>query len=207
MHRIFIVTMLVFALIVSACKDSSIVNVKSDKNQIVESYKIGKDSVKNGFYKKFYEDGSLKETSTYSNGLLDGERILFFPNGAVEIKENYKNGQITGPYYEYYPNGQINTSFIYSNGNINGELLKYFENGKIEEKVTFVDGDENGPFTEYYENGTIHWQGQYLNGDNEFGLLKEFDENGQLIKKMMCDSLAICRTTWTLKDGDITPKF
>ena len=48
----------------------------------------------------------------------------------------------------------------------------------------------------YYENGQIHWKGTYLNGDNEFGLLEEWDSLGTMIKRMKCDSMAVCRTFW-----------
>lgn len=40
-------------------------------------------------------------------------------------------------------------------------------------------------------------------GNNEFGLIKEYDETGQLIRKMMCDDRAICTTTWSI-DGSKT---
>lgn len=68
-----------------------------------------------------------------------------------------------------------------------------------------VNNEENGPFTEYHENGQKAWEGTFLNGDNEYGLLQQYDEAGTLIKKMNCDSLGVCTTIWTLKDGDITP--
>ncbi|MBK7701221.1 MAG: hypothetical protein IPJ39_22090 [Saprospiraceae bacterium] len=60
------------------------------------------------------------------------------------------------------------------------------------------DNNENGPFTEYYENGQIHWKGTYLNGGNEFGLLEEAGFLGTMIKRMKCDSMAVCRTFWRL---------
>ena len=65
------------------------------------------------------------------------------------------------------------------------------------------DNNENGPFKEYYPNGNIHWEGNYLNGDNEFGILNEYNEQGELIKKMDCDSMAVCKTIWTKENGDI----
>jgi len=188
-----------------ACQ-SNIVNVKDDQGNVVETFQILPDSTKNGPYTAYYASGQLKQKATYENGIMVGENIFYHLNGQPEIKETYKNGVLDGQYYSYFENGQIEISAPYQNGNMNGTLKSYYENGTIKEVVEIVDGNENGPFKEYYENGKIHWEGQFLNGDNEFGLLKEFDENGSLIKKMMCDSQAVCRTIWTMKDGDIIPE-
>ena len=88
-----------------------------------------------------------------------------------------------------------------------GLIKSYYPEGPLKEEVTMVDNEENGPFTEYYKDGTKEWEGTYLNGDNEFGLLKHYNDKGVLIKKMMCDSLAICSTIWTLEGGDVKPKI
>jgi len=188
-----------------ACQNNVVI-VIDENGKTKETYQILPDSTKNGDYKAFYNSGKIKETATYKDGKRIGEHYFYHENGNPEVKEIYVDGIMTGQYYSYYENGQVEISALYSNGNMNGTLTAYYENGVIKEVVEMSDGEENGPFKEYYENGKIHWQGQFLNGDNEFGLLKEFDENGNLLKKMMCDSLAICRTIWTMKDGDIIPE-
>lgn len=67
------------------------------------------------------------------------------------------------------------------------------------EEVMFADNEENGPFTEYHKNGSLKAEGNYLNGDNEHGLLKLYNEEGELVRKMQCDS-GICQTTWVSPD-------
>ena len=59
----------------------------------------------------------------------------------------------------------------------------------------FVNNDENGPFREYYKNGNIKAEGTYINGPNEQGELKEYNEDGELIKIMSCTN-GICNTIW-----------
>jgi antitoxin component YwqK of YwqJK toxin-antitoxin module len=93
----------------------------------------------------------------------------------------------------------------YNRGVLEGDVLKYYPEGAIMEKVSFKNNEENGTFEEYYNNGIVHWRGEYLNGPNEYGLLEEYDEQGILLKKMMCDSNAVCRTIWTKENGDIVP--
>ena len=177
--------------------------VKNESGTIIEEFIVNKDGEKHGLYKSFDEDGNVIETATYKNGMLHGDRNFYFKNGKLELSEHYVENVITGPYLSYYINGQIELSFEYENGVVNGLLTKYYENGSIMEEVNMSENEENGPFKEYYENGQLKWKGEYLNGDNEFGLLVNYKEDGTIIKKMMCDSMAICRTIWTPERGDI----
>ena len=196
-----------FVFCASSCGDKNQIVVKNDAGVVVEKYAITNDSLKNGLYEAFYDDGTLKETCNYVKGSLQGERKMFFSNGNLEITENYVDGKMNGEYKNHYESGQLMLHMNFENGTIQGESLKYHENGNLAEKVQFVSGEENGPFEEYHENGVIHWKGNYFDGDNEVGLLEEYDLEGTLIKKMMCDSNSICRTIWTVEEGDIVPKY
>lgn len=161
-----------------------------------EEYSINKDGIKHGKYHILSEDGKTMEEGEYHEGHYKGTRTLF-TDGVKEIEEFYDdNGNLNAPSFIYYPDGKIKIEKPYVNNKINGILKGYYPSGALKEEVTFSDNEENGPFTEYHPNGTVHWKGQYLNGDNEFGLLERFDTTGTLIKKMMCDSMAICRTFW-----------
>lgn len=171
-----------------------------------EVYYIDQDSMIQGEKLLYVNEGKvLLEKSEYVDGVLDGIREIYFENGNAEIKETYKQGLLTDTLYVYYSNGEVKLKTPYVNGVLNGTVLQYYESGMLKEEVTYIDNQENGAFTEYHENGQVKWRGEYLNGDNEFGLLQEYNEDGQLIKKMSCDSLAICRTIWTVEKGDIVP--
>lgn len=198
--------LIVVFLIFSGCHQTKLVELKDDTGNIIEKYRITKDSVKIGDYYSYFPGGTVREKAYYENGQLNGERVLYFPSGDIEIQESYNMDIMNGAYKVFYENGNLLQELVYNEGKIQGMLKGYYENGGIKEEVTIVDNEENGPFTEYYENGKIHWEGSYLNGDNEFGLLKEYNIDGVLIKKMNCDSLAICRTIWTLEKGDHVPE-
>jgi len=191
-------------LLALACQQGNIITLKDDQGRITEKYKINADSLKNGLYESFI-NGVKVEEAHYVNGKLQGTRKIFRTNGSVEIEEQYDNDQITGLYKTYHLNGAVAQEANYVKGMMQGKLKSYYEDGQIKELVTMVDNEENGPFVEYHENGKKAWEGNFLNGDNEYGLLQEYDETGTLIKKKMCDSLAVCTTIWTLEDGDITP--
>lgn len=165
--------------------------------KIKEQYTLNKKGEKEGPFLAYNEVGQLKEKSLYKDGMLSGTRILYFDNGNVEIEENYiDGGTLHGTYKSFYEGGQLQIEKKYENNVLTGLVKVYYSSGKLKEEVSMQYNNENGPFTEYYENGQIHWKGTYLNGDNEFGLLEEWDSLGAPIKRMKCDSLAICRTFW-----------
>jgi len=172
-----------------------------------EVYSVNKDGQKNGPYKLFREDGTLLEESSYKTDQLSGERKIYFPDGKqVEIVENYKAGVMNGKHEVFYESGSVLIESTFTDGKTNGVWTKYFEDGNVMETITFKDNLEDGPFKEYYANGQVQWEGNFLNGDTEFGLLVQYAENGDVIKKMMCDSLGVCQTIWTPEKGDIELK-
>lgn len=201
---IFFTPLLLFFIL--SCKNSFERVSYHENGKVNEQFSISKDSVRNGVYKKYLDNGNLFEQSNYVDGELHGERTLYYTNGNPEIIETYEKGNIAGSYKVFRENGELLLEYSYENGQIEGISRKYFKGGALEEEVTFENGAENGPFKEYYESGGVQWEGQFLNGPNEFGTLMQYDEQGELIKKMQCDSLGICQTIWTLEEGNITPK-
>lgn len=204
--KILSLNIMILCLFLMGCKNN-LIETKDENGQIIEKYTVNNEGEKEGLYEAFYKDGTLKESSNYINGQLDGERKIYFENGQVEIIENHVDNVVNGIYRVFYPTGQKNIESNYVNGVLEGLLKKYDSFGNLKEEVTFSNNEENGKFIEYYANGQKDWEGSYLNGDNEYGLLLKYDSTGVLIKKMMCDSLAVCRTIWTLEKGDITPKY
>lgn len=197
---------LLYVLTLLSCEDTISIKKTNSQGTVIEEYNITNDSIKHGSYFAYYENGKLKESSHYENGLLTGERNFFYQNGAAEIIEKYdSHGQLNGPYFQYFENGKLMLEKTYVSNKLSGLLKIYYANGKIKEEVTMVDNEENGPFTEYHENGKIHWKGQYRNGDHEYGVLQEFDSTGILIKVMKCDTSAICSTIWKSGMAAINP--
>lgn len=192
---VFLLIVMVFA----SCKDK-IITSHYESGEKHEEYQYTGDSLKHGFYKRYSQGGILLEIANYVEGKLDGERILYNAKGEKEVSEIYANDVLNGPFKEFHPNGKMRFLGKYTDNVLSGTVNVFYPSGKIKEEVQFADNIEEGPFKEFHENGNIKWEGTYKNGDNEFGLLKEYNEEGELIRKMMCDERAICTTTWTI-DG------
>lgn len=197
---------ILFAAFLCVSCSNKEVTISYENGKPNEIYSVNDENQKEGLYKKYREDGTLQEESNYAAGILDGKRKLYFEDGAqIEIEELYKDGQMEGEHFVYYPSGKLMIESNYNDGKMEGIFKKYFESGKLMETITFKNNMEMGPFEEYHPNGKIQWKGTYADGDKEFGLLEQFDDQGKLIKKMMCDSLGVCQTIWTPEKGDIEP--
>ncbi len=192
-------------LLIYSCKHNpyTTVEIKGENGNIIHRYQFVGDSMKDGLSQHFHENGAVSITEEYNIGVLQGKRTHTRADGSIEIEERYVDGLMEGEYKVYHANGKLKVISQYTGGELTGILKSFDESGIIKEEVNFKNNEENGPFKEFHENGTIRWKGSYLNGDNEFGLLEEYDESGKLIKKMMCDSLALCKTIWTLTEGVI----
>jgi len=193
-------------IIVFGCNTVTHTVTVVEDGHVIESFEINEDSLRHGPMTKYYSAGQLLEQATYTNGELEGIRTLYYENGNPEIIENYCNGIICDTLRTFYKNGLKKLEGVYIFGEMTGTLKGYYDTGELKEEVNFVANEEQGPFVEYYKNGQKKWKGFYLNGPNEFGQLIHYDSTGAIIKKMLCDSIAICQTIWTPEQGDIEIK-
>src|SRR5687767_14770720 len=189
---------LMLGLLACQKKDSTKLEVDPDTGYQT-TYSIKKENeVYHGPYSKSDSTGLLLERGHYEDGQLHGIREILFPDGKVKVRERYEKGKMTDLYEYYFPNGQLELKGYYVDGAMYGAWQKYDDKGNLLEVVTMVNNEEMGPFTEYYPDGKIQVEGMYLHGPNEDGILKMFDESGELYKTMLCDS-GICVTTWEKK--------
>ncbi len=203
--KFWIIVGTLLSLTAISCSDLSTVKDYNDDGSVYRTYQVDKDSLIQGKYVVYYdgEKSQIFEEASYVDGKLHGKRTLYYDNGVAEIEEHYNEDVLIDTLSVYYPSGQIKRKSSYVNGVLSGMVLSYYETGVLKEEATFVNNMENGPFTEYHPNGKPKWKGNFLNGDSEFGELLAYNEEGTLIRKMMCDSNAVCSTFWTLEKGDL----
>ncbi|MFT5801532.1 MAG: antitoxin component YwqK of YwqJK toxin-antitoxin module [Patescibacteria group bacterium] len=194
-------------LFASGCKSSTeLVETVDAENGEKISYTRRVDNLgKQGLYTHLRKDGSKLEEAMYENDTLNGFRKLYYEDGTVFIEEKYDMGAFQGAWKTFHENGQLKLEGEYIDNKMEGLWKGYYDNGGLKEEVHFKGNEENGAFIEYYKNGKLKAEGAYLGGDNENGLLKLYDETGELIKKMDCKK-GVCRTIWTKEDGEVTPK-
>jgi len=194
MTRTFLLLCACLFLLSTACKSRMEQVEHVDSYGYTERYTRDKESyAKEGLYQKFDEEDRLLEEAQYENDTLHGIRVLYYETGDTQVVEHYRQGRFDGPFRAYYESGQLEIDGQYVDNKMSGFWKRYYKSGQLMEKVSFRNNQENGPFIEYHENGNLKAEGNYLNGDNEHGLLKLYDEQGQLLRKMNCDR-GVCRT-------------
>jgi antitoxin component YwqK of YwqJK toxin-antitoxin module len=199
MHKQVLILLLFFLL---ACQQKHEKVEQRDEYGYTEMYFRDKvDYAKEGLYERFNTDDIKVEEAHYNNDTLDGYRILYYETGDTQIVEHYQKGRFDGPFLAYYDNGKIEIEGQYVYNEMDGPWKRYYRDGQLMEVVTFRENAENGPFTEYHPNGKLKAEGTYVNGDGEHGLLKLYDESGELIKTMNCD-YGVCRTVWSKEKNE-----
>ncbi|MEI7662416.1 MAG: toxin-antitoxin system YwqK family antitoxin [Bacteroidota bacterium] len=146
------------------------------KNGVVIGTGIMKDDgSRDGYWKDFYADGSLKSEGNYDNGKQVGEWKYYHPNGKIEQTGRFsKQGKLDGRWRWYFETGQLLKEENYRNGFKEGLSSEYDETGRVIEEGEFVNGNEDGPWFEIigdsYIRGTYRdglrngmWYNYYLN--------------------------------------------
>ena len=155
---------------------------------------------------EYYDNEKLKIHYFKHNSLLDGEYTSFFDDGELELKCTFKEGKFVGKYEEHYKNHQIRRSieFIASDkiinmedkiprvsfqqqlnnggmvsGFVDGDLVEFYENGHPKSWCHTVDCKMERDWTEYYENGGYKSRKIYKNGRMN-GRCDTFYESGKL---------------------------
>ena len=134
----------------------------------------------------YYDNGAVKFTATYKDGVAEGIQREFSPEGKVINAKVFVEGVMTGegiidtagrmegPWKEYHPNGQLKSQGEYLNSKRIGEWVFYYPNGKIEQKGKYdKKGKAQGPWKWYYESGNL-WREETYRNDQQDGTMTEY---------------------------------
>ncbi len=107
--------------------------------------------LKDSTWNIYSPSGKISIIENYTNGILNGERLVFYPLGnsitkknQVSQKQYYLNGKLNGKQVEYFDNGKTWRESNYQNGIKEGEELTYNPYGYLEIRDFYVHGDKNG---------------------------------------------------------------
>lgn len=121
------------------------------------------DGNKDGHWKEFFADGTLKSEGNYSDGKPVGDWKYFHLNRKTEqIGKFNKQGKPEGIWKWFYEDGKLLREENYRNGLRDGLLSEYDEDGKLVQEGEFVNGEEDGPW--FYLTGDDYVKGNYRDG-------------------------------------------
>jgi len=157
-----------------------------------------------GGWVEYWETGSPRLVTYYTNGKKNGICITGDPTGSLEQMESYRDDKLEGPSRLYIPHtGMLLEETYYSEGLKHGQHTKWYQDHTLQEQANYVNGklegaaiwnyDDGKKSVEYnYHNGMLDGSaavyfrsgmasemGQYVN-NMQSGHWKEFQQNGNL---------------------------
>ncbi|MDF4202566.1 hypothetical protein PXD56_06360 [Maribacter sp. SA7] len=130
------------------------------------------DETMEGKIEWYHKDGKLSESRYYTNGILNGESIVYSQNGFLRAKGKYKNGHgWEGSFIDPCCfNGFIP---IYKEGNRIGQQMFYENSDQIAQKK--IQQNDSISITRYYDKkGKEIGKNSYINGSIKEGMLATF---------------------------------
>lgn len=107
----------------------------------LETETIFKDGERNGISRAYFsESRKLKSEVPYLNDEINGVVKNFYENGNLKATAYYENGLISDTAFDYYEDGMIKSKIPYINNQKNGLAVAYYQNGNISTKTHYVNG-------------------------------------------------------------------
>lgn len=125
---------------------------------------IGESEPFNGDFIETNASGNKTGSGTMKDGLLEGERILYFDNGQKFTVRQYSKGFEDGLAQEFYENGKLKQEGHFKAGREIGKWTVYYETGEKHGVFTFENGVQNGEYLEYDKKGNLTLKLFYRNG-------------------------------------------
>jgi antitoxin component YwqK of YwqJK toxin-antitoxin module len=170
-----ILLLISICLLFANCKQKRQLEQLTDyNNKLVYEYEYivkNGDTILDGYYKEYRDNGKIKYDLNYQNGQLHGQAKYYWDNEQCRTILNYENGKILSQQYNWDKEGKIIDSITITNGN--GILKEYYPTRRILSTSEIKNGIENGESIEYDKNGNLEFSFTYKDGI----------KNGMAIKK------------------------
>ncbi|RLD61108.1 MAG: hypothetical protein DRI95_14575 [Bacteroidetes bacterium] len=130
-----------------------------------------------GKWKFYYHTGQLEEIGAYIDGEPDSTWRWFYKSGKVLRIEDFYNGLSDGVLTEYDEEGNIITQGDYLEGKKEGNW--FYQVGDNRDEGKYAEGMRNGLWKSYYADGTLSFEGKFVD-DLPNGEHKWYWPNGKL---------------------------
>ena len=173
------------------------------KKEIIEENFV--DDIKNGATNYFFQNGKLKRTVNFMDGLESGiSKEYANDDGRVIILTTYKKGFVVeierinkfdnnklkqGNWKYFHKNGNLKLEGKYKNDLKNGYFKTYSEDGNLKSTEKYIDGVlqidvvelvKLDVKTDYYDNGNVKVVATYKD-DLPEGIRREYSEEGEIV--------------------------
>ena len=159
--------------------------------------------LKQGKWKKSYENGSLRYEGFFKDNNPVGIFTYYYPSSEVYIeKEFFHNGEAAAAHF-FYKSGALKASGLYVNelkdstwnyfntdsiligseqykdGNLHGMAKTFYDSGELYEAKRWENGVKHGEWKQFYIDGTLKMKCLLTNGKQD-GYFFFYHPNGEL---------------------------
>lgn len=139
-----ILWLLTAAVMITACQYSRKEESSKDNGEEKEETRIKKffnegrlvkevsfkDDIRHGLSRNYYDDGRLKRTIWYENGLKEDTAKWYYREGRVYRASPYRNDELHGVQTKYYKTGRVQATIPYKHGLRTPGLKEYLPDGR-----------------------------------------------------------------------------
>ena len=157
-----------------------------------------------GFYRQYYDDGTIEKEANYKNGKIDGIEKTLYSDGSYcetlwkhdvfvskkcfDAEKNPIN--LSGIVKFYHKNGKLAEECNYKNQKMNGLCTLYYTSGNIRNSIEYQDNKRNGNAEFYnllgkletsriYKDGKLLEETEWKDGKRN-GISQTFYESGKI---------------------------
>lgn len=139
----------------NANDDSAEVKFLSSRGKTISEGKmVGKTYVGKWIYYHNNSDKIMTVETYDDNGVLQGERLVYYDNGQLAEKATYVDGKIEGLSEVYSLKGVVLKSFIYENGELHGPSKSFNGKGEMLSEGQYKRNKKTGIW-KFYENNKL----------------------------------------------------
>ena len=102
-----------------------------------ENYVFGK---KEGISVNYFPSGNKSQELGYKNDLKHGIWRQYYDSGTIKLSTIYSDGKRNGQFLLNYPNNQPEWKGVYLNDEKDGKWIHYGQDGKVDSEVEFKNG-------------------------------------------------------------------
>ncbi len=120
-----------------------------------------------GMVMDHYDNGPLKFTGRYQDGLLHGVALVYHDNGQLQDEKPFKAGKIHGTWKTWYSSGKAESIRSYSDGEMHGPTIFWDRAGAKTLESNYHWGKKSGRATQWYGAGRMARELYYNQGLRE----------------------------------------
>jgi antitoxin component YwqK of YwqJK toxin-antitoxin module len=133
------------------------------KAQMYGSYADAATTIKNGFFRFYYSNGTPSAEGVYEQNKKQGPWLSYYRDGLLKDSTNYKEGIALGTSYAWHQNGYMADSTVNLPGG--GSLMvSWYDNGLPSAAGHTLNDKLQGPWQYFHINGKIAAKETYDSG-------------------------------------------